>query len=105
MEAKLQARYPDATAAGLIGTVSALTSWWFSRDWHWLTGGMLLFLVIPFTLAAILPINKRLKRRDLDLREVEAGLLLQRWGRLHAVRSILGVVAFIWLVLALVGSH
>jgi Domain of unknown function (DUF1772) len=48
----------------------------------------------------IMPTNKRLENSDLDLSSDEAGRLLRRWGRLHAVRSILSVVAFVVFLLA-----
>jgi Anthrone oxygenase len=65
----------------------------------WLVAALLIFAVIPFTLIAIRPINNRLldPRRDRGPAEIMA--LLETWGRLHAVRSALSVVAavlFIW---------
>ena len=89
----------------VIGSLAALVSWWFDRDLAWLIGGLLLLLVIPFTLVVILLTNKRLESRELDLRSEEAGYLLRRWGRLHAVRSILSTVAFIMFLLRLIGSR
>jgi Domain of unknown function (DUF1772) len=88
----------------VIGSLAALVSWWFDRDLAWLIGGLLLLLIIPFTLVVILPTNKRLESRELDLRSEEAGYLLRRWGRLHAVRSILSTVAFVMFLLRLIGS-
>lgn len=79
----------------LIGSVSALSAWWFVGGVSWLTGGILLLLVVPFTLVAILPTNKRLESKELDLHSEEAGRLLRRWGRLHAVRSVLSGLAFL----------
>jgi uncharacterized membrane protein len=89
----------------VIGSLAALLSWWFDRDLAWLIGGLLLLLIIPFTLVVILPTNKRLESRELDLRSEEAGYLLRRWGRLHAVRSILSTVAFVMFLLRLIGSR
>jgi hypothetical protein len=51
-------------------------------------------LVIPFTLIVILPTNKRLLDPGLDRSSAEAAALLARWGRLHAVRSVLSALAF-----------
>jgi uncharacterized membrane protein len=84
----------------LAGSLSALMSWWLDRGAVSLVGGLLLLAVVPFTLVFILPTNKRLESDDLDLRSDEAARLLRRWGRLHAVRSILSVVAFVAFVLA-----
>jgi len=88
-----------------IGSVAALLSWWFDRSLAWLVGGLLLLLIIPFTLVVILPTNKRLESQELDLRSEEAGSLLRRWGRLHAVRSILSVMAFVIFLFLLLGTR
>ena len=77
----------------------------FDRSLAWLVGGLLLLLIIPFTLVVILPTNRRLESRELDLRSEEAGSLLRRWGRLHAVRSILSGVAFVIFLIMLIGSR
>jgi hypothetical protein len=89
----------------LVGSLAALISWWFDRDLAWLIGGLLLLLIIRFTLVVIFPTNKRLESQGLDLRSEEAGRLLRHWGRLHAVRSILSVVAFIIFLFVLIGSR
>src|SRR5215472_10321161 len=79
----------------LAGSVAALLAWWSERNAGWLIGGVLLFLVIPFTLIVIFPTNKKLERRELDVNSEEARRLLQRWGQLHAVRSALSGMAFL----------
>ena len=84
----------------LIGSLSALIAWWLNRGSAWLIGGLLFLAVVPFTLVVILPTNKRLERRDLDVRSDEAERLLRRWGGLHSVRSVLSVVAFVIFLLA-----
>lgn len=85
----------------LIGSLSAFVAWGLGGRTDWLVGGLLLLLVVPFTLIVILPTNKRLENRELDLSSAEAGLLLQRWGRLHAIRSILSGTAFLVFLSAL----
>ena len=85
----------------LIGSLSAFSAWRFEGQTAWLVGGLLLLLVVPFTLVVILPTNKQLESRELDLRSEEAGRLLQRWGRLHAIRSILSGAAFLLFLSAL----
>jgi len=67
-----------------------------------LVGGIVLGSVIPFTLIVILPTNKRLLSPELDRRSAEAEQLLARWGRLHAVRSVLsGLALLLFLYLAI----
>jgi hypothetical protein len=69
-----------------------------------LVAGLLLGAVIPFTLLVILPTNQRLLSAAVDRSSQEAAGLLSRWGRLHAVRSVLGVTAFGILVWHLAGT-
>jgi hypothetical protein len=85
----------------LIGSLSALISWLFRGGTAWLVGGLLLLLVVPLTLVVILPTNTRLESQELDLHSEEAGRLLQRRGRLHAIRSILSGAAFLVFLSAL----
>jgi uncharacterized membrane protein len=77
-----------------IGLVAAVVAWIQGGGVVVLLGGLLLGLVIPFTLLVILPTNQRLLDPDLDRSSAEASMLLDRWGRLHAVRSGLSSVAF-----------
>jgi uncharacterized membrane protein len=92
-----RATWMQASLAGL-GLLAALVAWAQGRDVPVLVGGVLLGLVIPFTLIVILPTNKRLLASDLDRRSADAARLLVRWGRLHAVRTALGLLAFAVLV-------
>jgi uncharacterized membrane protein len=89
----------------LVGSLSALASWWLHRDAAWLVGGLLLLLVVPFTFAIILPTNERLEDLALDVHSDEARRLLQRWNRLHAVRSVLSAAAFLLFVLQLASAR
>jgi hypothetical protein len=67
-----------------------------------LVAGVLLGSVIPFTLIVILPTNKRLLSPTLDRRCARSRGLLARWGRLHAVPSILsGLALLLFLYLAI----
>lgn len=59
-----------------------------------LVGSVLLGAVVPFTLLVILPTNRRLLAPTLDPDSIEAAALLRRWGRPHAVRSVLSGLAF-----------
>jgi hypothetical protein len=84
-----------------IGCVTGLWSAWLLRD-PWLAlGAILLIAVVPFTLAAILPTNKRLLDPNLDPRGDRAAELLARWGRLHATRSVLSSAAFVLFLIRL----
>ena len=77
------------------GFLSALAAWRSRSDARWLIGGGLLVASIPFTALVILPTNKKLldpaTAEDLALAEE----LLTRWGRLHAVRSVLSLASLL----------
>lgn len=77
-----------------LGLACAIVAWLQAPGWPLLTGGLLLGAVIPFTLIVILPTNKRLMDPRLDRHSAEAGILLHRWGQLHAVRTGLSVLSF-----------
>lgn len=72
--------------------------------WSFLVGGglielvaaVLLIAVVPFTFALIIPINTRIHRYrpgDANLEEIASHM--QRWGQLHAMRSICGTLALV----------
>jgi Domain of unknown function (DUF1772) len=91
--------YKRATVmqAGLaaIGLLSATGAWMLGAEGSWLIGGILLGLVIPFTLIVILPINRKLVTPDLAKESLDIRRLLDRWARLHAVRSVLSFSSFL----------
>jgi len=75
--------------------LSSIAAWLAGATFWWVVAGVLQVSVIPFTLIVILPTNKRLLSPTLDRRSVEAERLLARWGRLHAVRSVLSGVSLL----------
>ena len=84
-----------------LGFLAALVAWLQRGHTSVLIAGLLLGAMIPFTLIVILPTNKRLLALELDPQQSEAAALLARWGRLHAVRTVAGAVAFLILSLHL----
>lgn len=84
-----------AVVAGVLGALAA----WKSGDWRWLVGAVLILANWPYTLIGIMPTNGVLN----GILENEAGGasrgLIEKWGRLHAVRTALGVaatIAYLW---------
>jgi len=82
-------------AAGLL---LAAVGWYQTRQIALLVGGLVLSAVIPFTLLVIFPTNHRLLDPKLVPDSPEAGVLLRRWGHLHAVRTLLGIAGFVILL-------
>jgi uncharacterized membrane protein len=84
-----------------LAFLAAIGAWLTSGKSAWLLGAILIVTVIPFTLLAILPTNKKLLDPSLDRNSDSARQLLIRWGRLHAVRTVLSLVAFVIFLLGL----
>jgi len=87
-----------------LGLLSSISAWLSGATFWWLVGGIVLGSVMPFTLIVILPTNKRLLSPTLDKRSAEAERLLARWGRLHAVRSVLSGVSLLLFLYLLIFS-
>jgi hypothetical protein len=79
----------------VLSFLSALAAFLLGSNILWLFGDIAILAVIPFTVVVIFPVNKRLLDPALDKHSKEAEELLIRWGRLHAVRSGLALVAFL----------
>jgi hypothetical protein len=77
----------------VVAAVAATARWWQGGGTPWLSGALLILSVIPFTAIVVLPTNDELLAPGRDLASQETRLLLEKWGRLHAVRSGLSLVA------------
>jgi uncharacterized membrane protein len=86
----------------VLSFMSGVMAWLFGGGVMWLVGAVLIGLVVPFTFIAILPTNHQLLMPGRDLASIETRALLEKWGRLHAVRSVLSLAAStLYLVLLL----
>lgn len=83
----------------IIGFVCAVSAWLAGSSVGWLIGGLLLGLVVAFTVV-IMPTNKRLLSSGLDKQSEETRELLERWNALHGVRTALSVVALVLFLIA-----
>ena len=88
----------------LVGCAAGIVAGWQRSDFVLALAATLLGAVVPFTLAIMLPTNKRLLNPALDARSPAALELLVRWGRLHAVRSVLGGASFVIFLARALGS-
>ena len=83
----------------LIATAAGATRWMETGNGVWLGGALAIGAVVPVTFLVILPTNKRLLEPGRDLASDETRALLETWGRLHAIRSVLSLiasVAYVW---------
>ena len=91
----------ERIALAVSAAVTGVATWFHGEGIAWLWGGLVIFAVVPFTLLVIRPTNNRLLAPGRDLASAETRRLLERWGRLHAVRSTLGLAASIVYLYAL----
>ena len=91
---------PLQASLAVAGSLTAGAVWLISGAPLWLWGGSALLAVVPLTLIVIFPVNRQLHDPALDRQSRRAALLLERWGRLHALRSVLGVLALLLLLIA-----
>jgi hypothetical protein len=76
-----------------VGFALGAAAWWVSGDLRWLVGGLILLAGWPYTLLFIMPTNRALKDIGPGQASATSRALLERWGRLHAGRTALGVAA------------
>ncbi|MDQ3998310.1 MAG: DUF1772 domain-containing protein [Gemmatimonadota bacterium] len=91
-------------AFALGGVVSAVASFVAGRSIWVLIGGLLLALVIPFTLVVIMSTNKQLQDPRREGNTPGTRHLLERWGKLHSVRTAISLTALTILVLHFVDT-
>ena len=78
-----------------VGGLAGIATWLLGGSRSWLLGAVLLSAVIPVTLVVIFPVNRSLLDPRLDPASSVARDLLLRWGRLHSVRTMLSLAAFV----------
>jgi len=78
-----------------VGLLAGVVAWLQGAGLGWLGGAILLGAMIPYTLIVVMPTNRRLLDATLDSSSGETRELLARWGRLHALRTIVGVAVFV----------
>jgi hypothetical protein len=84
-----------AMIAGLVGLLAA----WQSGDWRWIIGAVLILANWPCTVLGIMPTNNRLYAIPAGAAGSQSRALIETWGRLHAVRTGLGIaaaLAYLW---------
>ena len=90
----------QATIA-LVATGLGAIAWWRTGNSWYGVGAILALLPWPWTLLFINPTNDKLFVMPIEAAGSESRRLLERWGRLHAVRMLLGACATVAFLVAL----
>lgn len=85
----------------LVSFLAGVAAWLLGANVGWAVGALLIGAVVPFTFVVIMPTNQKLLAPGRDLTSAETRKLLEKWGKLHAVRTGLSLVAsvvYLWLL-------
>lgn len=86
----------------IVSFLAGVGAWLLGSAVLWLIAALLIGAVVPVTFMLIMPTNRQLLVPERDLGSEETRQLLERWGNLHGVRSLLSAIATI---LMLWGLH
>ena len=77
----------------IVGFVLCVIAWWQTGDWLWLAGAIVLLMNWPYTLLGIMPTNNALMALDPAAAGPQSRNSIEKWAKLHAVRTALGAAA------------
>jgi len=87
----------------VIGVAGAVGAYFLGRGISTLVAAIVLATVVPFTLIVIMPINRQLLDETRTARTEDTEVLLEKWGKLHNVRTIASLLALAILAANLLG--
>jgi hypothetical protein len=103
--AEFRLRFPRArgiqASLAIAGSLSALIAWLGGAGFVWLLVALLMLGIVVFTLVVIAPVYQALMAASPTAESGEILALLERWGTLHNVRSVLGLLTFLLALAAL----
>jgi hypothetical protein len=88
----------------IVGLLAGAAVWLLGGGAAWLVGALFIGAVVPFTFIVIMPTNHELLAPGRDLSTTETRGLLEKWGKLHGVRSALSFIASVIYVALLNGA-
>jgi anthrone oxygenase-like protein len=80
-------------ALALIGFLLGAGAWWQTQDWRWRGGALAVVANWPYTFIVIMPVNRTLDATPPQDAGAATRALIERWGRLHAARTVLAVLS------------
>jgi hypothetical protein len=73
----------------LITCITSMIAFTINQSFSVLLGGIVLSLVVPYTLIVIMPINRILLSEKTLPQTPSTRALLEKWGKLHNLRTII----------------
>lgn len=98
---KLGTRMQAPLAA--LGFLFGMLAWWETGNLIWIASAIMMIANLPVTLVVIWPTNIRLMRTDIQAAGPESRAMIIKWGKLHGIRTTLGIGATVASLSALVG--
>jgi hypothetical protein len=87
----------------IISFVTGVGAWLLGGGLVWLVAAVFIGAVVAITFIVIMPTNQQLLTPGRDLDSEQTRQLLERWGKLHGVRSVASAIAtmlMLWGLLA-----
>lgn len=87
----------------IAGGAAAIGAYFLGRGVSTLVAGIVLATVIPWTLIVIMPVTLQLLDETRTPETPDTDVLLKKWGSLHNVRTVAGILALIILASNILG--
>ena len=97
--------YAMQAPLAIAGFILGFAAWWFTHCSWFIVGALLILTNWPWTIFGVMPTNKILMATEPGDAGPNSRLLITRWNRLHAVRTLLGGLAVIAFLMALSTSR
>lgn len=99
-----RAKWLQASLA-VLSFATGTAAWLLSSVATSLVAAIVIGAAVPYTVIVVMPTNRQLLAEKADRGETETRSLLQKWNRLHAVRTVLGLTASLIYLWVLVGAR
>ncbi len=76
-----------------VGVASAIAAYSVGRGVSVLVAGILLGIVMAWTLIVVMPVNRQLLDPTRTSATPDTGVLIKKWGRLHLIRTIAALLS------------
>src|SRR3954453_19387125 len=77
----------------IAGVICAIVAYFLHSNLIVLTGGLILATVAPYTLIIIMPVNRSLLNPGRTAETPDTAYLIERWGKLHFIRTAVSFIA------------